>query len=340
MSKVLRYAKFAEETEFNVDPAPDPEITVDIASSTIDVPTDTQAIWEGGIGRGPRQHRPAYYTTSGNVVVPVDVHTVGWFLKWALGGYVFTEDTPEAGVNLHEFYGGTDLELPPFTTWLGKDVWEQIVRGCMVSQLQLQVSDGYAQITLNLLGGKDSKGSLDDDVLGQLPDAPPITFPQMKFFVGGTGESDEESSKITDLTLTVNNNGDAAAARGLGSRYPQRRIPAGQRDTTVAFTSYYDSTDHIERVWGNTSGPSDDGSTELELHIEADDGDDGKLTIELPRTIFTGVQAQPSGRSRINMQVDATAMLDDVALEDDSDVETEIYVRVENDLDELEAVAA
>lgn len=340
MSKILRYAKFAEVASFDLEAAlPSPQFTVDTAGTGLDVPADTQLIWEGGIGRGPRSHAPGFYALSGNIEQAADIHTLAWWLKWTLAGYAFTVDTPEMGTNLHETWGATDLELPPFVGWLGKDLFEQVVRGCMVSQLQLQVSDGFLTLTPDIIAAKDAKGTLDESVLDQLPIVPALTFPHVRFWVGGTDAADERSAKITDLTLTINNNGDAGRSRGLGSRFPQRIIPAGQRDTTVQFTTYYDSTEHIERVWGDPNGPSDDGTTELPLRIVANSGTDGQVTIDLPRVIFTQVQTQPSGRSPIEPQVSATALLDTVTLEDTTEVESEIYARLENDQAELEAAA-
>src|SRR5690554_1648861 len=173
MARILRYAKFAEESEFAESPAPSPDITVDIASANMDTPSDTQQIWDGGIGRGQRLHRPGYYSTSGNVVVAVDVHTVAWFLRWALGGYAYTSEGGDGDLHLHEFWGVTDTVLPTFATWLGKDVFEHRFEGCSISQLQLEVSDGYAQVTLDLVGGRDARETIDQSVLDQLPLPPP-----------------------------------------------------------------------------------------------------------------------------------------------------------------------
>lgn len=335
MSTILRYIKLAEEATYAADPAPAPQITMDIASSTIDTPADTQAVWEGGIGRARRTHRPGFYSPGGNFVVAADVHTVAYLLKWALGGYQFTADTPTLGTNLHEFYGVDDTELPSFAVWLGKDVFEQVVHGCVASQLVLEVSDGYAQVTVDVLAAQDEKGVLDTGVISQLPLPPPMTFPDMQFWVGGTTPGDEVSAAIQELKLTVNNNGDAGAARGLGSRYPRRKIPVGARDVMVEFTAYYDGTEHIERLWGDPAGPSDNGSTELPVRILGDSGTDGSLQIDLPRCIFTQVETQPSGRDRIDQKVTAAALQDTVALEDASTVESEIYARLHNDQEEV-----
>lgn len=337
MPKILRYAKFAELPAFDLASAlPTPEFTQDIASSSIDVPSDTELIWEGGIGRGRRSHAPGYYNVPGNVVIPTDIHTLPWLLKWTLGGYTFTDVTD--GLNIHELYAVHERELFPFVTWLGKDVFEQIVRACTASQLTIEVSDGYAQATLEQVGAKDEKGTLDQQILDELPLPPNLTFPAFRFWVGGTASGDERSAKIRSLTLTINNNTDASQARGLGSRYPQRIIPAGQRDITVSFTTYYDSAEHVERVWGQASGPSDDGSTELPLQIKADAGSHGSLTASLPRVVFNEVQTQPSGRSEIEQTVTAQALLDTITLNDGvTDVESEILATATNDRAEMTA---
>lgn len=337
-SRILRYAKFAEEADYAVVPA-SPQFTVDIGSTTVDVPSDTQLLFEGGIGRGIRLHQPGWYSPAGNVVYMGDVDTLAPLLKWTLGGYQFTSEGGAGDLNLHECWGARETILPSFTTWLGKDVFEQVVRGGVASQLQLQVSDGYLQATVDGLFSRDERGTLDEDVLASLPLPPPLTFPRMRLWVGGTGDGDELSAKVTDLTVTVNNNADAGAARGIGSRYAQRTIPAGQRDVTVGFTCWYDSTDHIERVWGSANGPSEDGSAELPIRLVGDSGDAGSITIDTPRGIVTGVSTQPSGRTRIAQQVSYRALLDTVTLEDATDVETDIYVRVENARPAQEAAA-
>lgn len=47
MVAVVRYAGFAEESSFAVSPAPDAVYHVDIASATLDAPTDPQIVFPG-----------------------------------------------------------------------------------------------------------------------------------------------------------------------------------------------------------------------------------------------------------------------------------------------------
>ena len=337
MSKILRYAKFAEEATYRADPSPAPQFTVDIASASLDSPSDSQLVWEGGLGRGPRTHRPGYYSTAGNVALALDLHTIGWLLRWTLGGAAFTTAGGTGGLNLHEFYGSDDTLLPSFVVWLGKDVFEHAFKGCVASQLSLEVSDGFCQATLDVVGAEDAKGALDPAVVASLPLAVPRAFPDMRFYLGGTDAGSEISAAVQELTLTINNNADAAAARGLGSRFPRRKIPAGQRETTLELTVRYESTAHLERLWGGPSGPSTEGTAETPARIVADGGAEGSLTIDLPRCIITEVQQQPSGRDRIDQSLAVTALLDTVTLEDTSTVESEIYCRLENDQPQYQA---
>lgn len=337
---ILRYAKFAEEGELLEDPLPAPQFTVDIQSAGLDVPGDTMLTYEGGIGRGPRLQRPGFYAPSGDVAWGADPHTVGWALKWALGGYAYTADGGTAiGHNLHEFWGATDTVLPSFTCWLGKDIFEHVFRGLAAGQLALEVADGFANLTLETAGSRDEKGTLDTSPLASLPLPPPLTFADVRLWVGGQADADERSAAVRSLTWQVGNNVDSDAARGLGSRFPRRAIPAGQRDTTLEFTVWYDSTEHIERVWGDAAGPTEGGSVELPLHLEASVGDYGVLHIELPRCVFTSVTTQPSGRSPIEQSLSVQANLDTVALADASEVESEVLVRLENDRPEYAAAA-
>lgn len=333
-NRILRYAKLGPEDEYGSDTLPPVRATVDIASASLDVPEDTMAEYEGGIGRAPRLHRPGWYAPEGNIEWAADVDTLGWALRWVLGGYLFTDGGGDDGHHLHEFYGSTSTELPSFAAWLGKDVFEHVFRGCVASSLQLEVSDGYAMLQLGVVAAKDEKGTIDEEVLASLPQPPPLTFPNVRFWVGGHDSADEVSAAIRSLTLEIDNNTDADGARGLGSRFAQRTPPAEQRATTVQFTSHYSGTDHIERVWGSSDGPSEDGSTELPLHLEAQVGDYGRLHVQLPRVVFSSVDTEPSGRDRIEQQVTATALLDDVQLDDDSTVESELLARLHNDQDE------
>lgn len=90
MPPVIRYAGFAEESTYAVSPSPAATYHVDIASASLDTPTESQITFPGGLGRGAVTHRPGAYAPGGDVAQGTDIRTIGWLLKWALGGYDFT----------------------------------------------------------------------------------------------------------------------------------------------------------------------------------------------------------------------------------------------------------
>ena len=84
MANILRYAGFIKESQYGVRAAGDP-FHVDIASATLDAPSDTNLIYGGGLGKSVRTYRPGYYSPSGNVVYAFDVETIGFILEMRSG---------------------------------------------------------------------------------------------------------------------------------------------------------------------------------------------------------------------------------------------------------------
>lgn len=331
--QVLRYAGFAEESEYAEDPSPTPDVYADIASSSLDVPSDTEIEYEGGLTRGSRLHRPGFYVPSGNVVYAETIDTLMRPLRWTLGGYTFTADGGQGeNHNLHEMYAEESaFTVPTFATRIGKDVFEHLFRGCAVNSFQLDVEDGFVQTTLDLVTSRDEKGSLNPDAIDGLASAPPFVFHEVTASLDGV----DESAKIRSLTLSIENSADPDAGRSLGSRWT-RRVAVGQRTVTLEMSVWYDSTEHIERVWGGQDGPSTEGSSELPVVVTLDAGEDGIATLTFPRVVWTAVSTQPSGQSRIEQTINAKAYLETQTLNDGvTEVYSEILAAVENKIGDV-----
>ena len=144
----IRYAGLAEEYSFNPVTPPDAIFHIDIGSATLDVPTDPNLHFEGGLYRGRKIIRPGFYAPTGNIVYPVDIRSIAYILKWALGSYVFTDGGE--GANTHEIYGIEDLVLPSFCTRLGKDNFEHIFTGCVINSLEIKIEGEYVFITADI----------------------------------------------------------------------------------------------------------------------------------------------------------------------------------------------
>jgi len=331
MTKRLRYAGLAKEANFGTAEN-SADFHVDIASSSLDTPTDAEMVFQGGMGRSPSVRRPAYYSVSGNIVYVVDIETIAEVLKWTLGGYEYTDggvDTP----NTHEIWGADDFELDSFTAFVGKDVFEHVFAGCTINSLELAVEGEFVQLTLDVVGAADERIALAAAGDLTLPDDYPLTFVETGVNIGG-----DISADVKSLTLTINNNADADAGRGMGQRTPYR-IPVNARETTASLSLWFENTNYLENFWGGATAPDDvDGadSLDVEISLSMPTADGRSATISLPNAYINAINIQPSGRDELVQDVELTAMRDTVTLDDAvTTVETEILATVVNNRDDL-----
>lgn len=96
--RILRYIEVAEQSAFDVDdallPAQGTGVYLNMASSTLDTPGETNIEVPSAFGRAADEFEPGFYSPSGNVVYPVNIRTIVNFLKWGLGGYAFAAGIP------------------------------------------------------------------------------------------------------------------------------------------------------------------------------------------------------------------------------------------------------
>lgn len=303
---------------------------LDIASSSLDVPSDTNIVYEGGARRTARLYRPGFYAPAGNVVYGLDIKTIGWLLKWALGSYAFTSTGGTGSLHLHEIYGTEDVLLPSFCARVGKDLFEHVFSGCVLNSLEINVGDALCMATADIMAQKDSKAALQTGAL-LFPGEYPLAFHEVTAYLIGTPD-ENISAKVKEMTLTINNNAAADQGRHIGSRHPGR-IPVNDRETTLSLTLFNEDTDMLELLWGGATGPSACGSTEYGLRLVFDTApceNHGKLTVTMPRVINTATTQQPSGRSEMNQGVEVRALMDTLTLNNATEVEGEILCSLEN----------
>lgn len=321
MAKILRYLGLAEEATF-AEPA-EAEFHVDIASASLDSPSDTHLDFESSMGRGARMHRPGFYSPSGNIVYAFDIKTIRWLLKWTLGGYVFTDLD-----NLHEIYASDNIDLPSFTARLGKDLFEHVFAGCKVNSLEISVEDSFCQATAELVAVKDSKAVLKEQHELLLPEDYPLAFYDVTMNLDGS----DISSQVKSFTLSISNGIDAATGRSIGSRYP-RKLLAAEREVTLSSSMFFEDTSQLERFWGGSLGPSEAGSQEYSLEFNFDAGGGKGMVIKLPRVIHTSVDIQPSGRDELVQEISAKAYMGNMRLNDGvTPITTDMYVSIIDDV--------
>jgi hypothetical protein len=342
MAGIRRYCGIAEEYEYGEAPAPAAVVHLDIASASLDAPSNTNIIYDGGARRTARIFRPGFYAPGGNIVYGLDVRTIGWFLKWALGSYKYTASGGTGSLNLHEAWGTEDVLLPSFCARVGKDIFEHVFSGCVVNSLQINVGSELCMATVDIAASKDSKSALE---VGELlfPEEYPLAFHEVTAYLIGEGDPSGDlsiSAKVKEFTLNINNSASADGGRHIGSRYPAR-IPAGDRETTLSLQLFYEDTIMLERLWGASTGPNDCGSEEYGIKLVLDTSpceDHGKVEIYLPKVVNTAVSQQPSGRSETVQTVEARALMTDLTLAS-GEVEGEILCSIENNEEEMAATS-
>lgn len=336
-----------EEASYAQDPSPaqGSGVYLDMRSSSLDVPNEADGIVPSAFGRSANQKFAGWYNPSGNVVYPVNIRTIVQILKWALGGYAFTAGAagPPVLPNVHEAWGSDSRILPSFAARVGKDQFEHLFRGCVVDSIQLEVEDTLVTCTVELATSVDAKQPLQlkSVVFAALPKERPIPFHGVRATIAGV----LQNRKLKNLTLNVNNNADAESGRYLGSRYAGR-VTVNERETTVNTEMDFTDMTQIERIWGGTEGPSDEGSIEFPMSLEFfggrdEGGQDQRLIVELPRVYYTAVETQPEGRSETSQPVQIRALTGEVTLADGTTkVQTDVYARVTNHASAVMAPAA
>lgn len=336
---IRRYCGIAEESTYGQNPAPDAVVHLDIASSTLDAASDPNIIYGGGARRTARISRPGFYSCGGNVVYGLDIRTIGWLLKWAMGQYKFTFEGGTGDKHLHEIYGTEQTLLPSFCSRIGKDLFEHVFSGCVINSLEINVGDALCMATADITAQKDAKNALQAGEL-LFPAEYPLAFHEAQVYLVGEGAMGGDldiRERVKEFTLTINNNAAADQGRHVGSRFPAR-IPVNERETTMSLTLFHEGTDFLEKFWGGAAGPSACGSSNWGLKLVLDSApcaEHGSLEILIPKVVSTSTQQQPSGRDEMDQTVEVRALMHTLTLADASEVEGEMLCSLENDQDEM-----
>ena len=325
MTEPRRYAGFVEEYSFNPETAPEAKFHIDIASAALDVPADPNLHFEGGMSRGRKVIRPGYYVPAGNIVYPIDIRSIGYFLKWALGKYTFTDGG--GGTNTHELYPTEDTVLPSYTVRLGKDIFEHVFRGCVMNGLEIAVEDDFIFATLDNIGARDSKTTLKEVAGLTLFNENNLSFIDASLALGAAVNY---NCKIKGLTISITNGADAAPGKGIGQRHPCR-IPVGARNIDIKGNLWFEDSAEYAKFWGAAAGPSQNGSTTEAMILTIDAGTDGSIEFKFPRLMYTDIKTPPSGRGEIVQAFSGMALIGNITLKDAvTEIESEILCTLLN----------
>lgn len=289
---ITRYLGFAEETTFGT--AATAVETIDPGSAELD-PSGDQALIYEGVSRLDRIVAPAQYTSEGSIETPFDLEAFPWFLKWLLGGYSVTGTGPY----VHSFFSQDSALMKSFTARVGKDVFEHVFSGCVVSSLSLELDDSFLTASIDVAGGKDAKATLATPTFSQGD----IYAPHQ---VTATINGVDESAVIESFSIKIETGADNESGVTIGSRFP-RRAYRGALTVEMEMNLSFFSTTQIEKFWGTSTGPTSTALLEFDTVINV--GSD--IVINIPRAVYTTISQPLSGRDRIEQTATLRALVAD-----------------------------
>ena len=111
----------------------------------------------------PSRQKKGFYSPGGSTELATDINTMLQLLYLSMGGYVFTSGGTGTGVkHTHEIYVDSNRTLPSSTIRIGKDNggnhdYEYQTYGNVISKIGVEISDGIAQTSFDVVAQKDGK---------------------------------------------------------------------------------------------------------------------------------------------------------------------------------------
>lgn len=292
-----RYLGIGKETTFGTEVTGAQIKYVDAESAELEASGDSIIIYEGMSGLDSTM-AAGRYSIEGSIALPVDDISIGMIALGVLGGY---EKTGTAPTITHSF-SPDRAKVDTYTFVVGKDIVEQVYTGVAFTGMTIELEDGLATLSADLVGQKDKKGvanpskELSDLVKGNV-----FTAKDAGITIGGT----DESGKIQSMSLTIENSTEPFF--GFGSRFPSKHIKGGFL-VEGEFTLAFQDTKQLERFWGGSTGPSNVTPTAFATNISLGTN----LDIIIPRSVITAVSQPAAGRDRIEQTVTIRGLVDPV----------------------------
>ena len=320
-------------------------------ANDVDFKLNDDPVVINGSSRMNRKARAGVMKPTGSTSADADLQQLGWYFYGYLDNYIYTAG--ESNVNVHEFYGGECKELPSFRGIAVYDMLKKYLYGLLLDQLKLEVSNENMSVGGEWIYKTEKAGiiGVDDETFEQ-PDMLTneelfIMFYDVLLYLNNKRVDDDEGfgGVATAFTFDGNNNHDVDGTIGLGSRYPKKRACAGKRENSLSVTTSL-TADTVRSILDAQYGevgalePTSCKLLQIPLKLEIRHCEDTTLGCDVifPKCTVK-VEYNLSGVDLI----EATISLDTlgtgtVTLLDNTEVATDMYVKLMNNQEELGAV--
>ena len=315
----------------------------------VDFKLNDEPVTRSGGSRMNKRARAGIMKPDGSTSADADLQQLTWYFKGFLDNYKCTTGpSPSTGhtqTYIHEYYGGEGKELSSFRGIAVFDMLKKYLYGMLEDGMTLEVSNESMTVSADWIYKTEKAG-----------------------IIGSAGETFTRPDDLTaqqifimfyDVTLKLNNqaldgvstafkwegknNHNVDGTIGLGSRYPQKRALAGKRENSLEITTTL-TEDTVRSIlnaqYGEVNALEPTACKLLQLPLELNiahcEDSDLACKIVFPKCTVR-VEYSMSGVDAI----ETTLSLDTlgsgtVNLKNNTEVETDMYVRLTNYVEELE----
>ena len=323
-------------------------------AETVDFKLNDEPIIKSGGSRMNKKVRAGIMKPTGSTNADADLEQLTWYFLGYLDNYVCTEgDTPATGhtqTYIHEFYGGEGKELPSFRGIAVYDMLKKYLYGLLCDGMSLEVSNEgmtvgadwiYSTEKAGIIGQSGETFTRPDELTAEQIF---IMFYDIDLYLGTTtlGAPKPLDGTSTAFSFTGKNNHDVDHTIGLGSRYPQKRASAGKRENELSITTTLTSDtvrSILDAQYGEVGAlePSSCKLLQLPLQLTISHCEDSDIscTILFPKCTLN-VEYSMSGVDAIEVTISLDTLgSGTVELLDETEVETDMYVKLENYVEEI-----
>lgn len=333
---IMRVVGIKEENTYGVaEPAPDFHQEVENSKASL----NSEPFTSSGGSRMKKRARAGVIKPTSTIKAGVDLKRIGHYLKAFLGNYKFTAGNV-SNPNKHEFWGGEQNNLPSYTLWETFDYFEKVVRGAVVDNLKIECSDENMTAETEFAYQNETSHKLydaEDYELKLLEEDWEVMFYDILCSFG----EDAIPGIVSSLSFDGKNNLKVDSTIGFGSRAPQRKPAAQDRDIELSLVSTLEeeSVELIQKAeYGHVGHePSKCKLVKIpfKIIINICENTDDKLIIIFPECTFS-VEYEASGSDEIETNFKLLAMGSGKAtMLDGTEIITDMYAILENNMGEI-----
>lgn len=307
-----------------------------------------------GGSRMIRRARAGAVKPTSSVEGNVDMKRIGHYMYAFLGNYGFTAGS-NGGVNTHEFWGGENTSLPSFTLWESFDLMEKTIVGGLLDSLKLEVSEDFMTLAADWIYKDEEMNTISEDTFDEktIEGAIPLMFYDVSLEL----DSEVPPGIVSSFSFEGKNNLNQDKTIGLGSRMPQRKASAQNREISLSFVSTLekDTLKFIQQAEYGEEGnsPSECKLYKLPIKLIASICEDrtDRLEIFFPECLFS-IEYEASESDEIevtfNLQAMGTAKAEITATKNEEtgnkisnqNITTDMYVKLVNNQSQITADTA